>query len=156
MTLRGKWPFVRSKHWFDIKRTGGHSAYPEHSLQEKLLKKEREIRYLEFQLLKVRADNTRLQIRRNELCPAIAEILRKPNDALRQTLRYSVRRTEDGLAWETVTEHCCLGGCDMGIYTFPAEREALIFAAMLDAVGYRPLHNTACHDCYAEYMRDSV
>ena len=45
------------------------------------------------------------------------------------------------MLWETVTEHCCLGGCDMGVYTFPTERDALLFAALLQAAGYHPPHN---------------
>lgn len=55
-----------------------------------------------------------------------------------------------------MTERCCLGGCDMGVYTFSAEREALLFSALLEAIGYRPDHNTACSSCYAEYRKDRI
>lgn len=86
----------------------------------------------------------------------LAGILKQPDDQIRRSARYAVQPTEDGLAWETVTEMCCLGGCDMGVYTFPTERDALLFSALLGAFGYCPPHNTACSDCYAEYMKDCI
>lgn len=55
-----------------------------------------------------------------------------------------------------MTEYCCLGGCDMGIYSFDRERDALLFAALLSALGHKPSHNTACSACYAEYRKDCV
>ena len=33
-----------------------------------------------------------------------------------------------------MTSFCCLGGCDMDVYPFPSERDALLFAALLAAV----------------------
>ena len=83
-------------------------------------------------------------------------VLKKSDDQLRQTLRFCVQRSEDGMAWETVTQHCCLGGCDMDVYTFPTERDALLFAALLQAAGYHPPHNIACSSCYVEYQKDFI
>ena len=58
--------------------------------------------------------------------------------------------------WEAVTSFCCLGGCDMDVYPFPSERDALLFAALLKAVGYQPPHNVACAECYQEYMSEQL
>ena len=44
----------------------------------------------------------------------------------------------------------------MGVYTFPTERDALLFAALLQAIGYHPPHNIACPACYAEYHKDCI
>lgn len=124
--------------------------------REELEEKKRDLKYLQFQLTMLRVDNTELRMRQNELCPVLAEVLRKSDEELHRTAPYTVQMAADGLTWETVTEMCCLGGCDMGVYTFPTERDALLFAALLKAVGYRPSHNTACSSCYAEYMRDCI
>ncbi len=57
---------------------------------------------------------------------------------------------------EIVTDHGCLGGCDLNVYAFPSERDALLFARLLDAIGYRSPQNIACPVCYAEYMQDCI
>ena len=44
----------------------------------------------------------------------------------------------------------------MEVHTFPAERDALCFAALLQAVGYESPHNFACHACYAENMQGCI
>ena len=92
----------------------------------------------------------------SDLPAMFSTVLKQANDQLMQTLRFCVQRSEDGAAWETVTKHCCLGGCDMDVYTFPTERDALLFAALLQAAGYRPPHNIACPACYAEYQKDYI
>ena len=38
--------------------------------------------------------------------------------------------------------------------SFPSERDTLLFAALLKAVGYQPLHNIVCAECYKEYMSE--
>lgn len=78
------------------------------------------------------------------------------NEELRKASRLSVRRSESGPGWEAVTSFCCLGGCDMDVYSFPSERDALLFAALLKAVGYQPPHNVACAECYQEYMSEQL
>ena len=96
-------------------------------------------------------------LKRNEEAPQLfGQILMKSDAQLRCEARFYVQKSENGTAWETVTEHCCLGGCDMGVYTFSNERDALLFAALLQAAGYRPPHNIACPACYAEYREGSV
>ena len=84
------------------------------------------------------------------------QVLRKTDALLRREARFCVQRSETGTMWETVTTHCCLGGCDLDVYTFPTERDALLFAALLQAAGYRPPHNIACPACYAEYHKDCI
>lgn len=85
-----------------------------------------------------------------------ADILGKTDDELRRYSRCIVQPTEDGRTWETVTATCCLGGCDMDVFTFRTQRDALLFSALLEAEGYRPRHNTACPECYAEYVKDCI
>lgn len=84
-----------------------------------------------------------------------ASILTKSDEQLRCGLRFNVQKKE-GAQWAVVTGYCCLGGCDIGVYTFAAERDALLYAALLEAVGFRPSHNTACPACYTEYMKDCL
>lgn len=123
---------------------------------QKLEDRAQEIRYLRLQLAQARADSPKPRPRESELPPLFSAVLEKTDAQLRQEARFHVQRSEDGMSWETVTEHCCLGGCDLGVYTFPTERDALLFAALLQAAGYRPPHNIACPACYAEYQKDCI
>ena len=86
----------------------------------------------------------------------LAELLSKTDAELQKHIRCIVQPAENGQTWETVTATCCLGGCDMDVFTFRTKRDALIFSALLEAAGYRPGHNIACPECYAEYMKDCV
>lgn len=86
----------------------------------------------------------------------ISAILLMPNEKLREISRFPVRKSKSGEVWETVTGFCCLGGCDMDVYRFQSERDALLFAALLKAVGYQPPHNVACAECYREYMSEQT
>ena len=108
------------------------------------------------QLIEARAEITALRQQKGELRPILAHVLRKTDGELRASIRYAVQHTQDTDEWEAVTEQCYLGGCDMGVYTFPTERDALIFLALLEAAGYRPGPNKACPQCFAEYMRDRI
>lgn len=83
----------------------------------------------------------------------LASIMAKTLAALRADNRFDIRVSEAG-DWEVVTQYCALGGCDMELIQLPTERDALILAAALDALGYQMSHNTACHACYADYMQD--
>lgn len=78
------------------------------------------------------------------------------DEELRESSQFSVRQSESGPGWETVTGFCCLGGCDMDVYRFRTGRDALLFAALLKAVGYHPPHNIACGQCYQEYMSEQI
>ncbi len=86
----------------------------------------------------------------------IYQVLCMPVEQLREASRFSVQRTEDGTGWETVTGFCCLGGCDMEVYSFPLERDALLFSVLLKTVGYQPPHNIACSDCYRDFLKDHL
>ena len=44
----------------------------------------------------------------------------------------------------------------MGVYVFPKERDALLFAVLMSATEYKPSCNTACSACYAEYIKDCI
>ena len=85
-----------------------------------------------------------------------ARILTSSEADLKPESRFVVQESTGGAGWETVTANCCLGGCDMECFTFPSRRDALLFAALLKAVGYQPPRNVACHTCYQEYVQDQV
>lgn len=117
---------------------------------------ERELRRAQAQLIEARAEITALRRQKDDLRPSLARVLKKTDEELRASIRCAVQPAEDTREWEAVTEQCCLGGCDMGIYAFSTEREALLFSALLEAAGYRPDHNTACSSCYDEYIKDCI
>lgn len=138
------------------KLRGGHPSFAEYKAQNDLARLRQDIHTLQFQLAKVRAEKHELEQMPGLLRDTIADIFCMPPDKLREREWLNVREAEGKDGWEVVTEHCCLGGCDMGIYTLPTEREALLYAEILRVIGYHPPHNTACNGCYAEYMKDCI
>ncbi len=116
--------------------------------------KQREIHYLQFQLAKVRADNYELERKPSGLVDPIDRILHEPVERLRSTARFHV--WESGPGWAVAAGRCCLCGCDLDIHTFQSERDALLFACLLNTVGYEPPHNISCSSCYTEYMKNCI
>lgn len=131
-------------------------SYQEFVLHDQLRRSQENVTFLQEELKKARERIYGLERTSRECDGRLASVLAKSDKQLRDGLRFDVRKAEAGEQWEVVTEHCCLGGCDMGIYEFAAERDALLFAALLDMVGFKPSHNTACPTCYAEYIKDCV
>lgn len=131
-------------------------SYQEIVLEQKLEKNRLDMEYLKYQLAVVRADNSELQNWRLSFKNTFAEILAKTNEELDLTGELRVQRTDDGLDWEVVTEQCCLGGCDMGLYRFREERDAILFAALLESVGYKVPHDMACPECYEAHMKETA
>lgn len=86
----------------------------------------------------------------------MSKVLQMTDAQLREISRFHVQEVESGAGWETVTGFCCLGGCDMDVYSFQSERDALLFSVLLKTVGYQPPHNIACPICYEEHMKDSL
>lgn len=121
-----------------------------------LEKNRKRICALETFLEQAQKERDQLRNRLDHQWAPIAPLLQKSDDELRSASAYSYFPSQDSKRWEVVTEYCCLGGCDMGIYQFDRERDALLFAALLTALGHKPSHNTACSDCYAEYMKGCV
>lgn len=148
--------FNRLRRWVQTRREWLFPDGETYDLLEMLEKKQRDIRYLEFQLAKTRADQFELEQKPMELRDTIAGILKESDEQLRSTARFQVWRAETDSGWEVVTDHCCLGGCDLNSYTFSSERDALLFAQLLDMVGYHPPHNIACPACYEEHMKDCI
>ncbi len=159
--------FLICRQWLDTlcdkicERVAAYMAKKQHSYQEfvledKLKKVRTDNKFLQLQLTKTRADLYELQQRPRELRAVISEVLLLTKEQLRAVSRFPVRKSETGDSWETVTGFCCLGGCDMDIYPFPSERDALLFSVMLKEIGYRPPHNVACHACCEEYMKDCL
>ncbi len=133
-----------------------HPSYQEFVLQAQLRRSQENVAFLQEELKKVRERIYGLERTSRECDGRLASVLAKSDVQLRAGLHFDVRKAEAGEQWEVVTEHCCLGGCDTGIYSFAEERDALLFAALLDTVGFKPAHNTACSACYAEYIKDCV
>ncbi len=79
---------------------------------------------------------------------ALGDLMALPISKLRERAKFDTF-WDDG-QWQVVTGICNMGGCDMGVFTFPDERDALIFSAALDVVGYK-FSRGICSDCYAEY-----
>lgn len=125
-------------------------------LRERLEQKQQDLNYLKFQLAKARAEKLESEPQPAVLRDTIASVLNEPVEQLRSAARFQVQKAEAGPEWEVVTDHCCLGGCDLNVCTFPTERDALLFARLLDAAGYQPPHNVACPACYEEHMKDCV
>ena len=110
-------------------------SYHEYVLEKKLEQSWSDIHYLQYQLAKVRADNTALQLQRNELADVFADVLTRPDGLLKRTAAFTVQKVLDDTEWGVVTERCPVTGEDSNIYVFSTEREALVFAALLEAVG---------------------
>lgn len=131
-----------------------HPSYQEFVLKAKLERAQNDIEYLQGELKRARSHDLENFIRRSD--GFFANILAKSEEQLQSGLHFEVQKSEDGEHWEVVTGYCCLGGCDMGVHLFAARRDALLYAAILDAVGYQPSHHAACPACYAEYMKDCL
>lgn len=131
-------------------------SYREFVLEDKLNKVRTDNKFLQLQLTKTRADFYELQRRPQELRNVIAEILLMTEEQLRAVSRFPVRKSKTSDNWETVTGFCCLGGCDMDVYSFQSERDALLFSVLLKEIGYQPSHNIACEKCYQEYMSEQT
>lgn len=84
------------------------------------------------------------------------KVLQMPDEDLRALRAFPVSPAEDGTAWEVVTQVCSLGGCHMRVYSFADERNAQIFAALLERFGYHLRYDTACPSCYAEYQKERL
>lgn len=85
-----------------------------------------------------------------------SSVLQMTGEQLKNIPYLQVRENKSGPGWEAVTGFCCLGGCDMDVYSFPSERDAMLFLALLGAVDYQPPHNIACEECYQEYMSEQI
>lgn len=133
-----------------------HPSYQEFVLQDQLCRSQENVTFLQGELKKMRERIYDLERMTRECDGRLASVLAKSDAQLQEGLHFDVRKAETGEQWEVVTAHCCLGGCDMGIYEFATERDALLFAALLDMAGFKPSHNTACSTCYAEYIKDCV
>ena len=113
-----------------------------------------DIRYLRWQLTKLRAENTSLKNRRNELCTGAAPLFNMPGEELRQiACRYQVVSLDGSSGWVVVMEHCVFCGCELETTPFRTERDALLYAALLQTAGYQPKRNLSCPSCYEEYEK---
>ena len=77
-----------------------------------------------------------------------------PDSGLREIARsYEIRRKPGGTSCEVVLEHCVFCGCAVETKAFQHERDALLYAALLQTAGYQPKRNLSCPFCYDEYEK---
>lgn len=133
-----------------------HPSYQEFILSDKLKQSRRDVRFLQEELAQARERIYSLEQLVQKSNALFAEVFSQTDEELSAMQRFAVRQADSGGSWEVVTEHCCLGGCDLGVYPFASEREALLYATLLRAVGFKPAHNVACPSCYAAHMRDCI
>ena len=127
----------------------GHpSTVREYRLEDKVEANRRYIKMLQARLREVRADNFDYSQLPLQYRDKLADVFCYSREMLRSAVRFDVRENRSRGGWETVTEHCCFCGCDLGVITLPTERDALLYAVSLDVVGYHPPHSSACADCY--------
>jgi len=148
--------FDRVYDWVAFHLHTDRNSYNEFVLEDKLNRVRTDNKFLQMQLTKTRADLYELQRLPQSLRDEIYQVLCAPVEQLREASKFSVRKPESGTDWETVTGFCCLGGCDMDVYSFQSERDALLFSMLLKTVGYQPPHNIACANCYSEFLNDCL
>ena len=111
-------------------------------------------RFLRLQLTKARAENTDLKSRTNDFGERFAALFHVPDSGLREIARsYEIRRKPGGTSCEVVLEHCVFCGCAVETKAFQHERDALLYAALLQTAGYQPKRNLSCPFCYDEYEK---
>lgn len=119
-------------------------------------KENADIKYLRWQLTKLRAENTDLRNRGNEVCASAAPLFHMPVEELRQTAcRYQVIPPDGGTGWAVVREHCVFCGCTLETVSFRTERDALLYATLLQAAGHRPQNSLSCSRCCSEYLEST-
>lgn len=158
--LKWQWPYrgvlCKLYEWLGFVLQGHPATVREYRLERELEEKRRNIRFLQNQLRYTRADNFDYAQLPMQYRDTLADIFCYPLEILRDSPHFQVREAQDKSSWDVVTEQCCLGGCDLSIYTLPSERDALLYAAVLHAVGYRPPNNKACEACYEKYMKTKI
>lgn len=114
--------------------------------------REQDIRFLRFQLTKLRAEKTELLHQADGLRDKFSALLNMTEGQLQDSAcRYDIWEAGREPGWFVATDHCVFCGCGLEIVPFHSKRDALLYAALLQTVGYRPKHNLSCPACYAEY-----
>ena len=125
-------------------------------IQELEQEENADIKYLRWQLTRLRAENTELRNQVNECCAGFVPLFHMPVEKLRQTAcRYQVMPLDGGAGWAVVMEHCVFCGCELETAPFRTERDALLDAALLQTAGHRPKNNLSCTRCYSEYLEST-
>lgn len=114
--------------------------------------RDQDIRFLRFQLTKLRAEKTELLSRMDGLRDKFSALLNMTEEQLQDdACRYDVWEADHEPGWFVATDHCVFCGCGLEVTDFRTRRDALLYAALLQTVGYRPKHNLSCPACYAKY-----
>lgn len=131
-----------------------HPSYQEFVLKAKLERAQNDVEYLKSELKRARSHDLENFIQKSD--GFFARILGKSDEQLESGLHFEVQKPEGYKLWQVETGYCCLCGCEMGVHQFATKRDALLYAAILDAVGYKPYYNSACPACYVDYMKDCL
>ena len=74
----------------------------------------------------------------------VARVLQMRDEELRALRVFPISPAEDGTAWEVVTQVCSLSRCDMSVIcSFADERNARLFAALMEHSGFSLRYDTA-------------
>ena len=115
---------------------------------------EQDIKYLRLQLTRLRAENNDLRNRTNDLWVKCSELFHMTRDQLQMSAcRYEVQEAGNKAGWLVTVNHCVFCGCGLETAAFSLERDALLYAALLQTAEYQPKHNLSCPSCYAEYEK---
>lgn len=125
----------------------------EQELRTKLDQSEIQRFFLRKEVNAVHAELSTLHTKLHPRRELLSELLRMSDEELRKRLRYVVRPASPPGQWEAVTQWCCCGGCELEPDTFATERDALLFAVLVDRLGCND-KNVACPECYTEYISD--
>ena len=113
-----------------------------------------DIRFLRFQLTRLRAEKNELLSRADDLRDKFSALFCMTVEQLQDAAcRYDIWEADCGPGWFVAADHCAFCGCGLDATGFRTQRVALLYAALLQTVGYRPKHNLACPSCYDEYMK---
>ncbi len=147
----------RACHWlgsFLERHRSLEGPYP--WVDDEVLEEDREqrVKYLQIQLTRLRADNTALKNRADDWRARFSELVNMTEEQLR-ALAHQYDIWEDDRGWFVAVNNCVYCGCGLDVAAFRTRRDALLYAVLLQTVGYRPRHNLCCSPCYDEYVRSN-
>lgn len=138
--------FFMARHFIDRESEWADAEEVERTMEQ-------DARYLRFQLIKARAENTDLRSQANDLWMKCSELFQMTQEQLRKfACRYETRRMGSG-SWRVVVNRCVFCGCEVKTVDFHSERDALLYVALLQTVNCQPRHNLSCPSCYEEYEK---
>lgn len=112
-----------------------------------------DIKFLRFQLTKLRAENTALQSRTDDWRTKFSELFTMTEGQLYElACHYDIWGADDAPGWFVAANNCVFCGCGLEVAALHTRRDALLYGALLHTMDYHPRHNLCCSSCYAECM----